>query len=195
MKEQTYKLIAEAAYIAGAELGSAGAQDVLSVTAPVTHHDACALVVWDPSTGEHVPVMAAGYSQETLSGLGDRYAHTPEHARLLQLRSPLRIDDLPYDYRHSEIFHEVLEPMGFRDGMSVCLFNDDRQNCGMLHLSAGSTGSFDDDAVQSIHALAPVVSDGHDREDQWSSSGTITSTLLRRRAVRSSLGGRVSLMK
>ena len=144
MKEQTYRVLAEAAYVAGAELGSAAAQDVLGLTAAVTHHDASALVVWDQSTGEHVSVMATGYSQETLLGLGDRYAHSPEHARLLQLRSPLRIDDLPYDYRHSEIFRDVLEPVGFRDGMTVCLFRDDRQYCGMLHLSAGSRGSFDD---------------------------------------------------
>ena len=157
MREQTYRVLAEAAYVAGAELGSAGAQDVLSVTAPVTHHDASALLVWDASTGQHVPIMATGYWQETVSGLGERYAHSPEHARLLQMRSPLRIDDLPYDYRDSEIFHEVLEPMGFRDGMTVCLFGDDRQYCGMLHLSAGSRGSFDDEAVQIVDALALVV--------------------------------------
>jgi DNA-binding CsgD family transcriptional regulator len=157
MKEQTYRALAEAAYVAGADHGSAAAHDVLAVTAPITHHDASALVVWDPLSGKHVAVMANGYSPETVSGLGDRYAKTPEHARLLKLRSPLRIDDLPYDYRRSALFHEVLEPMGFGDGMTVCLFGEDLQYCGMLHLSAGSRGAFDDDAVQMIDALAPVV--------------------------------------
>ncbi|MEO7018066.1 MAG: LuxR C-terminal-related transcriptional regulator [Leifsonia sp.] len=157
MKEQTYRVLAEAAYVAGADRGSAVAQDVLALTAAVTHHDASALLVWDPLGGRHVPVMATGYTAETVSGLGDRYATTPEHALLLKLHSPLRIDDLPYDYRRSALFHEVLEPMGFGDGMTVCLFGEDLQYCGMLHLSAGSRGSFDDDAVQMIDALAPVV--------------------------------------
>jgi len=157
MKEQTYRALAEAAYVAGADHGSSVAQDVLAVTAPITHHDASALMGWDPLSGRHVAVMANGYSAETVSGLGDRYAKTPEHARLLELRSPLRIDDLPYDYRRSALFHEVLEPMGFGDGMTVCLFGEDLRYCGMLHLSAGSRGSFDDDAVQMIDALAPVV--------------------------------------
>lgn len=157
MEKRTSQILAEAAYLAGAESGSSVISDVLALTSLVTHHDASAVMLWDPVSGQHRGVAASGYPAQTLAGLGDRYAQSPEHERLLQLRSPLRIDDLPYDYRRTDIFHEVLEPTGFHDGLTVCLFRSDSSYSGMLHLSAGSPQSFDDDAVQIIAAIAPII--------------------------------------
>lgn len=157
MRDQTSRILAEAAYLAGAESGGTALSDVLALTSLVTHHDASAVMIWDPELGHHREVSATGYPATTVAGLGDRYAESPEHKQMLQSHSPLRIDDLPYDYRSTDIFHEVLEPTGFRDGMTVCLFRDDSLYSGMLHLSAGSPQSFDDDAVQFISAIMPVI--------------------------------------
>lgn len=157
MRRQTLRALADAAYAAGSGVDSSVAQTVLALTEPVTHHDASALMIWDPTTGTHRDASAVGYSSATLTGLGDRYAATPEYRRLRTIKMPLRIDDLPYDYRSTEIFHEVIEPGGFRDGMTVCLFEDNVTYRGMLHLSAESSGTFDDDAADLIGALAPVI--------------------------------------
>ncbi|MEO7121753.1 MAG: LuxR C-terminal-related transcriptional regulator [Lacisediminihabitans sp.] len=157
MRRQTLHVLADAAYAAGAGFDSSVAQTVMALTEPVTHHNASALMIWDPNTGRHREATAFGYSSATLTGLGDRYAATPEYRRLRTVKMPLRIDDLPYDYRSTEIFHDVLEPSGFADGMTVCLFEDNLTYRGMLHLSAQSRNTFDDDAADLIGALAPVI--------------------------------------
>lgn len=158
MKQQTARILADAAYAAGSARGVSAAREVLAMTADVTHHEAVALMVWDGAKGQHRDLLSEGYSPETLIGLGDRYAGTPEHRRMRATKYPLRIDDLPYDYRQSDIFHEVMEPSGFREGMSACLFRPgDLAYRGMLHFSAGRPGSFDDEALELISALTPAI--------------------------------------
>ena len=158
MKQQTARVLADAAYAAGSAQGLAAAREVLAMTAGVTHHEAAALILWDGAEGRHRDLLSDGYSPGTLIGLGDRYAGTPEHRRMRTTRYPLRIDDLPYDYRKSAIFHEVMEPDGFVEGMSACLFRaDDHSYQGMLHFSADSPGRFGDEAVELIAALTPAI--------------------------------------
>jgi DNA-binding CsgD family transcriptional regulator len=157
MKEQTARILADAAYAIGHAHGVAPLGDVFDLAAHVTLHDATALILWDPDLRTHRSLLSAGYSPEVLEGLGDRYAATAEHRRMRVTRSPLRIDDLPYDYRQTDIFHEVIEPSGFSDGMTVCLFQSDHSYSGMLHFSASSPGSFDEEAVELISALSPLV--------------------------------------
>ena len=158
MRQQTARVLADAAYAAGSAPGVSTARELLAMTADVTHHEAAALIVWDGSEGRHRDILSDGYSPQTLIGLGDRYAETPEHRRMRSTRYPLRIDDLPYDYRKSDIFHEVMEPGGFGEGMSACLFRaSDLSYRGMLHFSASEPGSFDDDAIELIAALSPVI--------------------------------------
>jgi DNA-binding CsgD family transcriptional regulator len=157
LRKQTSLALAEAAYVAGSGSGGTAASSALALATAVTHHDASALMLWDPQLGHHRDVVSFGYSREALDGLGDRYAATTEHRLIRSSLSPVRIDDLPYDYRSTDIFHDVLEPAGFADGMTVCLFGDDLTYRGMLHLSASSRGAFDDEALEFIGALAPVL--------------------------------------
>lgn len=155
MREKTARVLADVAYTAGN--GDLEAKDVLALAEPVTHHDAVALIAWDPVAGTHREAAAVGYSADALTGLGDRYAATPEHRQLLELKTPLRIDDLPYNYRRTDIFREVLKPEGFREGMTSCLLLANGTYTGMIHLSAGSRGTFDEDAREFVGALAPVM--------------------------------------
>lgn len=158
MRQQTARVLADAAYAVGSAPGVSTAREVLAMTAGVTHHEAAALIVWDGSEGRHRDILSDGYSPQTLVGLGDRYAATSEHRRMRTTRYPLRIDDLPYDYRKSDIFHEFMEPSGFGEGMSACLFRaHDLSYRGMLHFSASRPGSFDDDAIELIAALSPII--------------------------------------
>ena len=66
----------------------------------------------------------------------------------------MRISDLPYDYRTTELYQEVLRPWGFGDGMSTCLFAADGAYAGMLHMSAESPTAF---AARHVHMIGALT--------------------------------------
>jgi DNA-binding CsgD family transcriptional regulator len=149
--------LVEAAFAAGsAEKGSA-AVGILEALRPATRHDAAAVLAWDSQAREHVVLANSGYEPQTLSGLGEPYAATREHVLLYSGKTALRIDDLPYDYRSTEMFLTVLGPAGFKDGMTVCTFASDGSYTGMLHVSAGQARTFDDESREMLNTLAPTV--------------------------------------
>ena len=154
------QILLQAAFAAGAaQYQCDGALEILHVLADGTRHDAAALIFWNRALSKHDVLANDGYQPETLSALGDPYAATKVHRRLLKLHQPLRIDDLKYDYRATQLYQTALAPAGFADGMSTCLISDDGQYAGMLHLSASHFHNFDDDARDLIGALSPIVAE------------------------------------
>lgn len=157
MKPSHTRVLAEAAYAAGAGDRYEAAMTILRLLEPVTHHDAGALMIWDPLDRVHRALGAVAYGDETVSALGDRYAASAENRPVRERHLPMRIDDMPGDYRVSEMYREVLGPAGFEDGMTACLFSDSGAYTGMLHFSAAARGAFHDDAAGLIKALAPAL--------------------------------------
>lgn len=154
------QILLKAAFAAGAaQYQRDGANEILHVLADGTRHDAAALIFWNRALSKHDVLANDGYQPETLTALGDPYASTKAHRKLLKLHQPLRIDDLKYDYRDTELYQTALAPAGFADGMSACLISDDGQYAGMLHLSASRLHNFDDDARDLIGALSPIVAE------------------------------------
>ncbi|PRB45013.1 hypothetical protein CQ020_01700 [Arthrobacter sp. MYb23] len=154
------QILLKAAFAAGAaQYQRDGADEILRVLADGTKHDAAALIFWNRALSRHDVLANAGYQPETLTALGDPYASTKAHRKLLKLHQPLRIDDLKYNYRDTQLFQNALAPAGFADGMSACLISDDGQYAGMLHLSASHVHNFDDDARDLIGALSPIVAE------------------------------------
>lgn len=154
------QILLKAAFAAGAaQYQRDGADEILHVLADGTHHDAAALIFWNQARSRHEVLANDGYLPETLVALGDPYAATKVHRKLLSLHQPLRIDDLKYDYRETRLYQTALAPAGFSDGMSTCLISDDGQYAGMLHLSAARFHNFDDDARDLIGALSPIVAE------------------------------------
>ena len=151
------RVLVEAAYAAGAHDRREAAMTVLRLLEPVTRHDAGAFVVWDPVTGAHRALAAVTYGDETVVALGDRYAASTENRPVRERHLPMRIDDMPGDYRRSPMYEEVLRPGGFEDGMTACLFSGNGAYTGMLHFSAAARGSFRDDAAELLEALAPAL--------------------------------------
>ena len=151
------RALAECAFAAGASRGNEAAIEVLRALQAVTHHDAAAVLAWDPFERTHRVVGNLGYDESTLDGLGDRYAESEPHARMRHDRLPLRIDDLPYDYRATEMYHQVIEPAGFGDGMTAVLFAGDGGYSGMIHLSAERRETFHERYRSLIAALAPSL--------------------------------------
>lgn len=154
------QILLKAAFAAGAaQYQRDGADEILHILADGTRHDAAALIFWNRALSKHDVLANDGYKPETLTALGDPYASTKAHRKLLKLHQPLRIDDLKYNYRETQLYQTALAPAGFADGMSACLISGDGQYAGMLHLSASHFHNFDDDARDLIGALSPIVAE------------------------------------
>ena len=151
------RALADCAYAAGSGRGSEAAVEVLQLLKTITHHDAAAVLAWDPYERTHRVVGNVGYLESTLTGLGDPYAQSEPHERMRRDRLPLRIDDLPYDYRATQMYREVLEPAGFGDGMTSVLFAGDGGYSGMIHLSAERRETFGEQYRHLVSALAPSL--------------------------------------
>ena len=87
-------------------------------------------LAWDPLAGEHVVLGSSTYD----AGDPDRAGRAVRQDRPLPADARRSIDhcgsaDLPYDYRQTELYQEVLRPAGFGDGMSTCLFAGGRRLC------------------------------------------------------------------
>jgi len=148
------RVLVECAYVAGSGRANEAVSEIFAQLQRVVHQDAAALLAWDPIAGEHVVLGSATYEPVTLTGLGEPYARTDPYKRMLTTQRPLRIGDLPYDYRKTKLYQEVLRPAGFGDGMSTCLFAADGTYAGMLHLSAESPTAF---ATRHVHMIGALT--------------------------------------
>jgi DNA-binding CsgD family transcriptional regulator len=151
------RVLADCAYSAGSEdRGQAGAY-ILERLRGLVHADAAAILAWNPVVHRHIIVSNLDYTQPTLDGLSEPYANTDPHHRMLTTRRPLRIVDLPYDYRDTEMYQSVIAPMGFRDGMTTCLFAEDGSYAGMVHMSSVTRGTFEHRHPTLLSAIAPSI--------------------------------------
>lgn len=147
------RVLVDCAYVAGSARANEAVVEIFAQLQRVVHHDAAALMAWDPLAGRHVVLGSSRYDTATLIGLGEPYAKTDPYQRMLATHRPLRISDLPYDYRKTTLYQEVLRPAGFGDGMSTCLFTADGAYAGILHMSAESRTAFATRHVHMIEAL------------------------------------------
>jgi DNA-binding CsgD family transcriptional regulator len=147
------RVLVDCAYVAGSSPATEAVVEIFAQLQRVVHQDAAALMTWDPLAGRHVVLGSSTYEPVTLTGLGEPYAKTDPYQRMLTTHRPLRISDLPYDYRRTALYQEVLRPAGFGDGMSTCLFAADGAYAGMLHMSAESHTAFATRHVHMIEAL------------------------------------------
>lgn len=148
------RVLVDCAYVAASGRANEAVSEILAQLQLVVHQDAAALLAWDPIAGEHVVLGSATYEPVTLTGLGEPYARTDPYQRMLTTQRPLRISDLPYDYRKTKLYQEVLRPAGFGDGMSTCLFAADGTYAGILHMSAESPTAF---ATRHVHMIGALT--------------------------------------
>jgi DNA-binding CsgD family transcriptional regulator len=127
---------------------------VLEALRGVVPYDCAQLARWDPVHGRHATVAAVGYPQAALRFL-DRRMHTdPLFAQVHRDRGPLRVRDIPGGRRRGEIFDSVIDPLGFADGLTQCLFARDGRYLGMLNVSTVDGRQPDDDVVALLELLA-----------------------------------------
>ena len=107
------RVLADCAFSAGSgDRGQAGSY-ILERLRDILHADAAAIFAWNPAAHRHVLVSNLDYTQPTLDGLSDPYADTEPHQRMLSTHQPLRIADLPYDYRDTEMYQKCHRAHGF----------------------------------------------------------------------------------
>lgn len=116
-------------------LGTGPAHDVLSALSGVVDHDHASLARWDPWLRRHV-VLAADYAPAAREHL---CAHFHEDPLFVHVRRPggtLWLHDVPPRLRAiSTTVREVIEPSGFEDGLTRCLFSQDGRYVGVLNFS------------------------------------------------------------
>jgi DNA-binding CsgD family transcriptional regulator len=151
------RALVRAAFAAGSANAANAAAEILEALRPATGHEAGAILAWEPRAREHIVLANSGYDPHTLASLGEPYATSQEHRLECALKRALRIDDIPYDYRASDTFREVLAPAGFNDGMTICMFAARSAYAGMLHVSAASSGTFGEDSRDLLNTLSASI--------------------------------------
>ncbi|MGW3045352.1 response regulator transcription factor [Kitasatospora sp. NPDC001159] len=125
--------VREAARRAAQGVGPAWA--VLDALSGVVGHDHASLARWDPALRRHV-ALADSYAPAARQHLCARLHEDPLFALVRRPGGALWLHDVPAGLRAlSTTIREVLEPAGFEDGLTRCLFTPDGRYVGVLHLS------------------------------------------------------------
>jgi Response regulator containing a CheY-like receiver domain and an HTH DNA-binding domain len=124
----------------------------LDALASVVPADCMSLSAWDAARGVH-RTLASSYPR-ALTGFFDDEMHVdPLFVRVRSSREPTRIRDITARQRRGIIFDRVINPSGFRDGVTHCLFAADGRYVGMLNASSSSSSILDDDVVGLLDLL------------------------------------------
>jgi hypothetical protein len=98
------------------------AAPLLTALASLASCDSALLATVDRKTGKHRLLVNVGYPDDVADFVVDGYAGTcPGFAFTRGVGLPVRMCDIPFDYRATRTYCEVLEPAGFREGVTVCL--------------------------------------------------------------------------
>ncbi|HVX52909.1 helix-turn-helix transcriptional regulator [Nocardioides sp.] len=150
--------------------GGAPAESLLSALAGVVPYDHASLARWDDTRRRHV-VLAGDYAEPVAEHLAARLHEDPLFAMIRHPGGTLWLRDVPAELRPiSTTIQEVLEPCGFEDGMTKCLFSRDGRYVGVLNLSlrhrrgpsrapALALGLLDDCLAEAVAGAAQGVSD------------------------------------
>lgn len=114
--------------------------------------DCVAISRWDPTTGAH-RTLASSYPAAATELIDGRMHTDLLFAAVRAGGRPVRVRDLAPARRHGEIFERIIDPHGFRDGVTHCLFAADGRYVGMLNASSLDGRHPDDDTVALLELL------------------------------------------
>jgi DNA-binding CsgD family transcriptional regulator len=131
------------------------AEPLLTALASLAACDGALLATVDRSTGRHRLLASVGYPDEVADFVVDGYAGTcPGFAFTRGVGLPVRMCDIPFDYRATRTYCEVLEPAGFREGVTVCLRSAGGEYTGLLTLSSVAGAPASPEALVTLSALS-----------------------------------------
>jgi DNA-binding CsgD family transcriptional regulator len=127
-------------------------RSAVEALAAIVPFDCVMLARWDPLTRRHTTLASIGYPMRALSPLED-LTHAPRNPSQVKTPKVRRLSDVPPKNRIGPVFSEVIDPLGFSDGISLCLRSGSR--CvGALHASAVRPHSVDDTGVALLHIVS-----------------------------------------
>lgn len=116
--------------------------------------DCLAVSAWDPAARRH-RTLATSYPGTDTSFFDDEWHRDPLFQLPLRRREPVRIGDLTAGERHGAVFDRVIDPAGFRDGVTQCLYASDGRYVGMVNANSQDAGTLDDDVVHLLDLVSP----------------------------------------
>lgn len=116
--------------------------------------DCLAVSAWDPAARRH-RTLATSYPGTDTSFFDDEWHHDPLFQLPLRRREPVRIRDLTAGERHGAVFDRVIDPAGFREGVTQCLYASDGRYVGMVNANSQDAGTLDDDVVHLLDLVSP----------------------------------------
>jgi DNA-binding CsgD family transcriptional regulator len=142
---------------------AARAAELLKQLHRLVPYDGASLCVRDPDSGEFTPVAMTGYDAAIQA-----WRESPEYRRdvakvgLDRAREAMCLRDLPVPPAEIRPWVELLEPAGFREGVSVGLYTSDGRYLGLLTLQTGTPTHPTDAARDLVGSLAPLIADAVD---------------------------------
>jgi DNA-binding CsgD family transcriptional regulator len=131
------------------------AAPLLTALASLASCDSALLATVDRKTGKHRLLVNVGYPDDVADFVVDGYAGTcPGFAFTRGVGLPVRMCDIPFDYRATRTYCEVLEPAGFREGVTVCLRGGAGEYTGLLTLSSVGRSPAGPEALVTLSALS-----------------------------------------
>jgi DNA-binding CsgD family transcriptional regulator len=100
----------------------------------VLPYDCAALSRWDPGRGAHRTVAVVGYPAEVLASWTAACTPTRCSTRSAEAGAGAGAGH-PGPRRRGDVFDTVIDPLGFRDGVTQCLVAADGRYLGMLNAS------------------------------------------------------------
>lgn len=116
--------------------------------------DCLAVSAWDPAARRH-RTLATSYPGTDTSFFDDEWHRDPLFQLPLRRREPVRIRDLTAGERHGAVFDRVIDPAGFREGVTQCLYASDGRYIGMVNANSQDAGTLDDDVVHLLDLVSP----------------------------------------
>lgn len=110
------------------------------------------------SAAAHWQTLASiGYARPVSEHLGGEFLQS-DHGRLvLRSHDPLRIEADTHDFRGTTHFHDILQPAGYDDGVSLALRSADDVVVGIVHLSACSADDLRAETLAGLPAIGRVL--------------------------------------
>jgi DNA-binding CsgD family transcriptional regulator len=125
--------------VASSLRGTECAHEVLASLRDLVPFDAAEFAVWDEAAQEHRVLVNDGYPDWAVVHLTSIFPKADPCYQMVRAGGgPARIADAPVDYRTTDTFRKVCEPLGFQEGLTACLKTVDGRYTGMLILSTAS---------------------------------------------------------
>ena len=147
-----------AAALREAARGEADVAEVLDELRVELGFDAALVIVPDGPGTHGRPLVNLGYPEDVADYLGGHYIDAcPGYAWANLEQSPTRFIDLPFDFRSTPSFVDVLGPAGFDEGITIPFRVPFSGGDGFLAMSSRSSAPLDEDSRLALALLAGTL--------------------------------------